>query len=196
MKFTFLKWEFLCMFSTLFLTSVNSYVMKFFRYLFFFCFCFFSFNLFAQTQANFDIIDAFPNLPAIERPVDIQNAGDGSGRLFVASQTGKIFVFNAERSVQSYSTFLDISSKVTTAFIDGFLGFTFHPDFAQNGFFYVDYTAPNPFRTVISRFKVSESNPDAADTTSEFIIMEIPLPPLSAHNGGQLAFGPDGYLYI
>ena len=75
------------------------------------------------------------------------------------------------------------------------LGLAFDPDYSNNGFFYVYYTAPAPRHSVVSRFSVIESSPGVADPDSEYIIMEVPQP-FGSHNGGQLAFGPDGYLYI
>ncbi|MDX1699993.1 MAG: PQQ-dependent sugar dehydrogenase, partial [Melioribacteraceae bacterium] len=77
----------------------------------------------------------------------------------------------------------------------GLLGLAFHPNFVTNGYFYVNYTTNNPRRTVISRFSVSDSDSDKADKNSELILMEINQP-FSNHNGGQIVFGPDGYLYI
>ena len=76
------------------------------------------------------------------------------------------------------------------------LGLAFHPDYESNGYFYVNYTKSLPYRrTLIVRFKVSSTNPDSADRSSSKILMEI-VQPYSNHNGGQLSFGPDGYLYI
>jgi glucose/arabinose dehydrogenase len=71
----------------------------------------------------------------------------------------------------------------------------FHPRFSTNGFFYVDYTAGSPLRTVVARYNVSQDDLDHADRNSELVLLEV-LQPFSNHNGGQLAFGPDGYLYI
>ena len=77
----------------------------------------------------------------------------------------------------------------------GLLGLTFDPDFKNNGYFYINYTAPSQLRTVIARYTVSKSNPDQADPASLFIILEV-LQPFENHNAGQLAFGSDGYLYF
>ena len=82
----------------------------------------------------------------------------------------------------------------TQGFEEGLLGLAFDPDYSDNGYFYVYYSAANPRRSVISRFSVSE-NPNVADPNSEFIILEV-AQPFSNHNGGQVAFGPHGNLYI
>ena len=91
--------------------------------------------------------------------------------------------------------FLDIKDRVLSGGERGLLGLAFHPNFSSNGFFYVDYTAENPSRTVISRFSVSQANPNQGDNGSEQVILEV-LQPFSNHNGGKIAFGPDGYLYV
>jgi glucose/arabinose dehydrogenase len=93
-------------------------------------------------------------------------------------------------------TFLDIRNKVEdSGNEEGLLGVAFHPQYKTNGYFYVNYTANNPDRTVISRFKVSTTNPDIADPTSEVVLLTFNQP-YSNHNGGQVLFGPDEYLYI
>ena len=138
---------------------------------------------------------AFPDL-SFTRPVDLQHAGDGSDRLFVVQQRGVISVFANDPDVTGATVFLDISDRVVDSGNEqGLLGLAFHPSFPDNGWFYVNYTAANPARTVISRFTVSETDPNVADPSSEVVILEVPQP-YSNHNGGQIAFGPDGYLYI
>ena len=155
-------------------------------------------------ENQFSLTNAFPNLN-FENPIDIQNPADGTNRLFVAEQRGVIRVLNNLPTTQSNeisqrnaisSVFLDIENQVLEGGEQGLLGFAFHPDFANNGYFYVNYSASNPRRNVISRFSISPTNPDSADIQSELILLEI-LQPATNHNGGQLAFGPgDGYLYI
>jgi glucose/arabinose dehydrogenase len=111
-------------------------------------------------------------------------------------QEGIISVFKNEVSVSSKKTFLDIRNKVEdSGNEEGLLGLAFHPQYKTNGYFYVNYTANNPDRTVISRFNVSAANPDVADPASELVLLTFDQP-YSNHNGGQVAFGPDGYLYI
>jgi len=140
------------------------------------------------------LVNAFPDL-SFERPVDFQSSNDGSQRIFVVEQRGKIKVFANDQNVGDTTTFLDLENKIeTNANEQGLLGLAFHPDFGTNGYFYVSYN-PSENRTVISRFQVSSSNTDLADAGSELILLEFPQP-FENHNGGQLAFGPDGYLYI
>ena len=149
---------------------------------------------------------AFPNIN-FEFPLEIQNANDNSDRLFVVEQSGRIKVFPNQNDVTSasVSTFLDISDD-PVFFISGqeigLLGLAFHPEFVSNNYFYVYYTtiSPSPdvvVRVVLSRFTVSSSNPNLADPNSELILFEFDKNQLeSNHNGGKIAFGPDGYLYI
>jgi glucose/arabinose dehydrogenase len=136
---------------------------------------------------------AFPAL-TFRRPVDLQQPNDQTDRLFVVEQEGIISVF-PRNAPTAKKTFLDIAARVDDAGTEeGLLGLAFHPQYKTNGYFFVNYTASNPERTVISRFKVS-SDPDKADAASELVIMTFGQP-YTNHNGGQLAFGPDGYLYI
>ncbi len=143
---------------------------------------------------RYDIEVAFPNL-MFDKPVGIYNAGDGRNRLFVVEQEGVIRVFENSKNTTSSNVFLDIIDRVLFGGEKGLLGLTFHPDFANNGYFYVDYTTDNPRRTVIARYSVSSANSNAANSTSEVIILEVEQP-YANHNGGQIAFGPDNYLYI
>jgi glucose/arabinose dehydrogenase len=140
------------------------------------------------------LTDAFPSL-TFPAPVGLQHAGDGTDRLFIVRQAGYIVVVENTPDATEAKTFLDIDSLVESGGELGLLGLAFHPSYDTNGYFYVDYTRASPLRTVISRFKVSASNPDSADPASEVVLLEI-LQPYTNHNGGQLAFGPDGYLYI
>ncbi len=133
------------------------------------------------------------------RPVVITHAGDGSNRLFVATQQGVIHVFPNRSDVAATSTFLDIESQVVYSDRqneEGLLGLAFHPHYADNGEFFVYYTTTQAPRTsVISRFRVSKDDPNRADPESEEEIMRIDQPYWN-HNGGTIVFGPDGYLYI
>lgn len=147
-----------------------------------------------EVNAQLKIVEAFPSL-TFQQPVDIQNAGDATNRIFIVEQKGVIKVFQNNPDENNSKIFLDISDKVLSGGEQGLLGLAFHPDYKENGFFFVDYTADNPRRTVISRFKVNNSNPDIADKNSETVLLEVSQP-FSNHNGGQVSFGPDGYLYV
>lgn len=149
-------------------------------------------NISSFAQFNFEV--AFPNL-TFSSALDLQNAGDGTNRLFVSERVGRIRVFPNDENVSTTKLFLDITDRVTSGGETGLLGLAFHPDYATNGYFYVNYTAPSPLRTVVSRFQVSSTNPDSADKNSELILLTFNQP-FSNHNGGCLAFGPDGNLYI
>lgn len=146
----------------------------------------------ANAQYNFQ--EAFPNL-TFSNPLYLDHAGDGSNRIFVVEQAGRIKVFPNNSSVTTTKIFLDITDRVTSGGETGLLGLAFHPNYENNGYFYVNYTAPSPLRTVVSRFQVSPTNPDSADKNTEQILLTFNQP-YSNHNGGCIAFGPDGYLYI
>ena len=143
---------------------------------------------------QYKIQNAFPNL-TFNQPVDFQDPKDGTNRVFVVTQEGIIYVFENDSTVTTKKTFLDIRNKLINGGEMGLLGLAFHPDFKNNGYFFVDYTAPNPLHSVIARYSVDQNNPDAADVNSELIILQVDQP-YQNHNAGQLAFGPDGYLYI
>jgi glucose/arabinose dehydrogenase len=146
-------------------------------------------NVTAQTTIQV----AFPNL-TFTQPVDIQHAGDNSDRLFVVSQTGTISVFPNNQNVTSSKIFLNITDRVVAGGERGLLGLAFHPNYEVNGYFYVNYNGGSPLKTFISRFQVS-TNPDSAIKDSEVILLTFSQP-YTNHNGGQISFGPDGYLYI
>lgn len=126
-----------------------------------------------------------------QSPLQITNAADGSGRLFVVEQTGKIKIIKGGSVLAQ--PFLDITPKISCCGERGLLGLAFHPNFKTNGYFYIDYTDING-NTVIGRYKVS-GDPDQAEPGS-FVQLLTVTQPYSNHNGGQLLFGPDGYLYI
>jgi glucose/arabinose dehydrogenase len=129
------------------------------------------------------------------QPVGIVSSGDGTNRLFVIEQAGVIRVFGNSRNVAASSVFLNISSRVVFGGEQGLLGLAFHPDYANNGYFYVDYVADNPLRTVIARYSVDPNNVNQALSDSEIVLLNVNQP-FSNHKGGQIAFGADGYLYV
>jgi glucose/arabinose dehydrogenase len=129
----------------------------------------------------------------LSQPVDIQNAGDGSGRLFIVERSGDIRILQNGQLLTA--PFLDIRDRVTSIGVEqGLLGLAFHPKYASNGEFFVNYIDLNG-NTVIARFHVSTSDPNLADPSSEVDLLHVNQP-FPNHNGGGLAFGPDGYLYI
>jgi Glucose / Sorbosone dehydrogenase/Secretion system C-terminal sorting domain len=139
---------------------------------------------------------AFPNL-TFSFTTEMICSNDSTNRLFILTQRGIIYVFQNDSSVASAKIFLNLSDSVSkTGEETGLLGMAFHPDFESNKYFYVDYTTnQSPLRSKISRFQVSQTNPDSAIRNSEFVLL-TQLQPYSHHNGGHLVFGPDGYLYI
>lgn len=146
-------------------------------------------------EGNLAVVEAFPAL-SFTRPVDFQHAGDNTKRLFVVEQRGVISVFENDANASEKTEFLSLESQVDdSGNEEGLLGLAFHPEYVSNGYFYVNYTASNPNRTIISRFSVSASNPNQADPASELVLLEFEQP-YSNHNGGQISFGPDGFLYI
>ena len=137
--------------------------------------------------------NAFPNL-TFSRPLDLQSPADGTDRIFVVEQGGVINVFPNNETTPESEVFLDISGNLVSRDELGLLGLAFHPNYASNGLFYVTYT-PTSDVAVVSSFRVSTTDTDVAEPTSETILLRIPQP-FANHNGGQLAFGADGYLYI
>lgn len=133
----------------------------------------------------------------ISNLTDIQNPGDGSGRLFLVEQSGRIRIFSGGQV--SATPFLDVSSLTFFSGEQGLLGLAFHPQYATNGIFFIHYTSsqnvsPGSFsRTVIARYHVS-SDPNVADTAGQILLTQDQ--PFSNHKGGQIRFGPDGFLYI
>ena len=152
------------------------------------------FLLVSISYAQIVIKEAFPNL-SFSNIIDIQSANDGTNRMFVVSQQGYIYAFENRADVINYKTVLDISSTISSGGERGLLGLAFHPNYKENGFIYVDYTKGNPLRTVISRFYADPQPSEKVDIASELVLMEVEQP-YSNHNGGQISFGSDGYLYI
>jgi len=148
--------------------------------------------------ANWESVDA-SGKPHPLRPIVLTHANDDSNRNFVATQRGRIFVFENDHDVTESHVFLDIEKQVQDwrrGNEEGMLGLAFHPKYKSNGQFFVYYTSKDePHTSVVSRFTVSKDNPNQADAASETVIWKLQQP-FANHNGGSIAFGPDGYLYI
>ena len=128
----------------------------------------------------------------LSKPVLLTNAGDGSGRRFVVEQTGKVRIITAGGTLLA-APFIDVTSLVSKGGEQGLLGLAFHPHFATNGYFFLNYTNTSG-DTVINRYHAQPG----ANTVSRATAVRIMTigQPYANHNGGNLAFGPDGYLYI
>ena len=133
-----------------------------------------------------------PRFSGLAAPLGVIHAGDGTGNLYVVEQAGRIRLI--DNGTLLSAPFLDISTRVLSGGEQGLLGLAFPPGFATSGRFYVNYTRIQDGATVIARF-LRTVNPNVADNTSEVVLLVIPQP-FANHNGGQLAFGPDGFLYI
>jgi glucose/arabinose dehydrogenase len=143
----------------------------------------------ADAQAQVSLVNF---ATGFTRPCDITHCNDD--RLFVVEQGGKIWILT-KAGTKLPTPFLDIDPRVGSGGNEqGLLGLAFHPNYAQNGFFYVNYT-DNSGDTKISRFSVSATDPNVANPNSELILLAVDQP-YSNHNGGCVKFGPDGYLYI
>lgn len=145
-------------------------------------------------DCSYDIVKGYPNI-SFRDPLGFYPLNDGSNRICVLEQQGTIKIFNNDPDVSSTSTFLDISSKVISGGEMGLLGLSFHPDYENNGFVYLNYMLDDPLRTRIARMTINDTDPNKLNASSEIIIMEFNQP-YQNHNGGQLGFDQDGYLYV
>ena len=145
----------------------------------------------APSAAEWPQISLVKRFSGLTQPVHITHAGDGSGRLFFVEQPGRIRVSRGGTLLPV--PFLDIASRVSCCGERGLLSVAFPPGYGSKRYFYVDYT-DTAGNTVISRHRLG-ADADVADPGSEQIVLTI-AQPYSNHNGGQLAFGPDGYLYV
>ena len=133
-----------------------------------------------------------PFVDGFDAPLAAVNAGDGSGRIFVVEQGGLIRIVRDGKLLPE--PFLDVSAEIKSGGERGLLGLAFHPDYPKDPRFFVDYTDTNG-DTHVASFKVDPSNPDRADPASEQRLLFVNQP-YANHNGGNLAFGPDGDLYV
>lgn len=145
-----------------------------------------------RTQAAISLKAVTSGLSA---PIGIASANDGSNRLFIIEQGGKIRI--VANGILTRTPFLDISSRIVSGGELGLLGLAFHPSYSTNGRFFVNYTrnGANGLETVIAEYAVSDTDPNLASSRSEKILLTF-RQPFENHNGGMIAFGPDGYLYI
>jgi glucose/arabinose dehydrogenase len=138
-------------------------------------------------------IQLTPVVSGLTNPVFVGNAGDSSNRLFIVEQAGIVKVLQSGESAPT--VFLDIRAKILSGGERGLLGLAFHPEYSTNGRFFVFYTRLGDGALVIAEYHASPASSNTAGTT-ETPILTIPHPTNANHNGGMLAFGPDGYLYI
>lgn len=136
-----------------------------------------------------------PVVSGLSSPVDLQFPNDGTGRMFVVQQAGSIRIVTNGSLVAA--PFLNITSKVNSGGEMGLLGLAFHPQFTQNHLFYVHYDrmVGAQIQSVIAEYHVSAGDPNVADANSERILLTVDQP-FTNHKGGQIVFGPDGFLYI
>jgi len=146
----------------------------------------------ASYEAMAAPIKLVPFFSGLASPVLVTSARDGSGRLFVVEQGGVIKVFQPAST--SATVFLNITSRVLSGGEQGLLGLTFHPQFASNRRFFVNYTRQPDGATVIAEYQVSAGDPNVADPTETTLL--VIAQPFTNHNGGMIEFGPDGFLYI
>jgi len=147
--------------------------------------------LLLATTAPAQDVALLPIASGLNQPVALTHAGDT--RLFITQQIGTVMVYDA-LGLRA-TPFLDIRSIVLSGGERGLLSVAFHPRYRDNGFFFVYYTNKNGDNSV-ARYQVSANDPDRADPASGTILLTIPHPDFANHNGGQLQFGPDGYLYV
>jgi glucose/arabinose dehydrogenase len=156
----------------------------------------------AQPLPKIKMVPTFPAL-TLDRPIWMSEAPDDSGRFFIVEQAGRISIVQKGSDGSRSNLFLDISDRQPMVDNEeGLLSVAFHPGFKTNGLFYIYYNqqnsgerSPFPRHSVISEMKISAANSNRADLASERVLLQVPQP-FGNHKGGQISFGPDGYLYI
>jgi glucose/arabinose dehydrogenase len=147
-----------------------------------------------NSYAQVEFVNAYPNR-SFSQPIFLTHAGDATNRVFVAQQNGLIVVFPNDSTGSSINNFLNVTDKILSGGERGLLGLAFHPNYASNRYFYVNYTRAGDGATIVSRFQTQSGNPNKADSLSELVLLTIQQP-FSNHNGGIIFFGLDGFLYI
>ncbi|MBL0356754.1 MAG: PQQ-dependent sugar dehydrogenase [Chitinophagaceae bacterium] len=150
-----------------------------------------SFILLSHPTIAQPVLSLSPVITGLSQPMQVVHAGDNSGRIFIVQKGGIIRVF--DKAYASLGTFLTVTG-ITSSGERGLLSLAFHPDYINNGLFYVYYTNGTG-SLELARYKVS-ANPNVADATSKVILKTILHPTNTNHNGGELHFGPEGYLYL
>ena len=164
-----------------------------------------SISAMAQESADVELQAVAPDISELSAPLGLKHAGDGSGRIFVVEKGGTVRIIDNEGNL--VSTFIDVSARVAGGFEQGLLDIAFHPQFDTNGRFFLHYSTsadqnlnpPSPSGvlagdSVVAEFSVSP-NPDIANQAPKQFILTV-RQDFANHNGGQMKFGPDGYLYI
>jgi glucose/arabinose dehydrogenase len=138
----------------------------------------------------------FPSL-SFREATNFEQPDDGKDLVFVTELLGRVHVFSSVQQPSQSNVFLDLTDRVDVEIKRGLMGLAFDPNYRSNGYFYLYYAAEHPTRAVLARYSVSQKDPRVADVSSEFIILELPPPPGGGNlYGGQIGFGPDGYLYL
>lgn len=156
----------------------------------------------ASAQVGLQFEEQYPHVE-FDRPLDMDV--DANGRAYISTQAGKILTLPNDPSSEEKSLFLDLTDRVAYSEKNqeaGYMNTVLHPDFSQNGLFYVFYLSTgttsegvDTTHTVLARYRRSPTDPTSVEVDSRQLVLEIPKPTLG-HNGGGLAFGPDGYLYV
>jgi len=138
-------------------------------------------------------IELVPVVSGLNQPVYVTHSHDGSRRMFIVEQPGRILVTQPGTAITA--VFLDLTSRILCCGERGLLGLAFHPQYSANRRFFVNYTRQPDGATVVAEYRVSNLDANQGDFASEVVLLEI-AQPYANHNGGMIEFGPDGNLYI